>query len=572
MAAFRSSSTSGQPASFAGKIFLSLFLAVFLGMGLVFTVLLGKSLLETVQSFSWPEHACVITRSEVLNDPSKDREQPYLFQVEYRYEAGGRTRVSNHYRGKDERSSSWSDMEALARKFPVGSQAACFVNPSDPDQAILQHDSLWIGIGLLVSFVFIFVGAGGIWSTWRTLQLRPQSGPLSEQASRPQAGWVMALFFGIFFLVGTGGTVALGWGFVDLVQSGSWVKTPCTVESSRVLTHSDSDGSTYSVDVLYRYSFRNQTYRSNRYSFMGGSSSGYKSKAEAVKNFPAGKNAFCYVDPKNPSNAVLHRGWTWEMLIILVPLLFAVIGLGGILYSLKPKPAQNNFPGTPLGGPASAPGSSSAFPAGQTSGGPLVLKPKTSAFAKMCGMLLVALFWNGIISIFLYQAAGSWQQGRPDWFLSLFMVPFVLIGLGIIFGVFYFMLCIGNPVAKLALNPAAIALGGKLRFGWGFEGKTDRIRNLRITLEAREEATYRRGTRSYTDKSTFYRQDLVDLSDSRQIAQGLAEAEIPSGLMHSLSSANNKIVWTLTIHGSIPRWPDVKEEFELAVLPAGKPA
>jgi hypothetical protein len=37
--------------------------------------------------------------------------------------------------------------------------------------------------------------------------------------------------------------------------------------------------------------------------------------------------------------------------------------------------------------------------------------------------------------------------------------------------------------------------------------------------------------------------------------------------MHSFNTPNNKIIWTLHLHGSIPRWPDVDLEFPLTVLP-----
>jgi hypothetical protein len=44
----------------------------------------------------------------------------------------------------------------------------------------------------------------------------------------------------------------------------------------------------------------------------------------------------------------------------------------------------------------------------------------------------VAVIWNGIVSIFVYQAIDGWQSGRGSWFMTLFMVLFVLIGLGAI--------------------------------------------------------------------------------------------------------------------------------------------
>jgi hypothetical protein len=37
--------------------------------------------------------------------------------------------------------------------------------------------------------------------------------------------------------------------------------------------------------------------------------------------------------------------------------------------------------------------------------------------------------------------------------------------------------------------------------------------------------------------------------------------------MHTLRTANNKIIWMLVVHGDIPNWPDVTTEFEVDVPP-----
>jgi hypothetical protein len=37
--------------------------------------------------------------------------------------------------------------------------------------------------------------------------------------------------------------------------------------------------------------------------------------------------------------------------------------------------------------------------------------------------------------------------------------------------------------------------------------------------------------------------------------------------MHTFHSPKNKIVWTIHLHGSSPRWPDIEVEFPLTVLP-----
>jgi hypothetical protein len=48
---------------------------------------------------------------------------------------------------------------------------------------------------------------------------------------------------------------------------------------------------------------------------------------------------------------------------------------------------------------------------------------------------------------------------------------------------------------------------------------------------------------------------------------GRARLMIPPGTMPTFRSEHNKILWTLRVRGDIPRWPDIKEEYEITVLP-----
>jgi hypothetical protein len=102
---------------------------------------------------------------------------------------------------------------------------------------------------------------------------------------------------------------------------------------------------------------------------------------------------------------------------------------------------------------------------------------------------------------------------------------------------------------------------------WRFGGRYDRITRLHVYLEAREEATYVRGTDRRTDRSVFFHLDLVDTPKPFEIAIGSAAFTIPPDTMHSLNARHNKIIWELKLHGEIPNWPDVREEFVLQVLP-----
>jgi hypothetical protein len=198
---------------------------------------------------------------------------------------------------------------------------------------------------------------------------------------------------------------------------------------------------------------------------------------------------------------------------------------------------------------------------------PLVLEPQVSPIGKLLGALFFAVFWNGIVSVFVFQAWKSWEHGQPDWFLTLFLVPFVLVGLAVIGAVGYFGLSLANPRPRLTVEKATPRLGDELRLSWLFTGRASRIRHLRIFLEGREEATYQRGTDTHTDREVFATHTLVDTSNDWEIPGSTAAVKIPDETMHSFAAANNKIVWEIKVEGEIDRWPDVGQNFPINVRP-----
>jgi hypothetical protein len=92
---------------------------------------------------------------------------------------------------------------------------------------------------------------------------------------------------------------------------------------------------------------------------------------------------------------------------------------------------------------------------------------------------------------------------------------------------------------------------------------------LKIVLEGREEATYRRGTSTHTDREVFATIPIVDTDQSMLIPQGSARVPVPEDTMPSFSARRNKIVWTLKATCEIPGWPDSDDEYEIVVVPAG---
>ncbi len=587
---FRTSSGSSRgERTVVGRLFVSLFMLAFLGLGVGFCVLLGRSFLDALRTYSWPESSCRILSSGVEENPgAADAEEAYRLQVRFSYSAGGAMRQGDTYRPGYTGSSDITATRGLAAAYPPGADVRCFVDPADPLRAFLVRPRLWVGIALLLPLLFVGVGAVGLVSVWR----RPArssaassagagsgSGPgaaLSGSAAegRGALGCLIA-FFGIFFLVGAGTLLFFVLPALKAAGARNWRETPCTVLHSQVRTHSGSDSNTYSVDVLYTYVVDDRRYESNRYQFLGGSSSGYDGKAEIVARYPPGTRTVCYVDPADPTQAVLHRGLSADYWVALVPLVFLLVGAGGMYGVARSGRMHRRRDINPdllaeyaVGGISVAGARARELAADAVAAGPVVLKPKMSPFGKLVGFTLVALFWNGIVSVFVWQAVKGWRAGAGDGCLTLFLVPFVLIGLALLASVPYQFLALFNPRLTLTLERRALPLGSSTAAEWRFSGWAGRIRRLTFTLEGTESATYRRGTSSTTDSHTFTTLELFATDLAAAIAAGSFSIAVPRDTMHSFAARHNKIVWTLKAHGEIARWPDVSEEYEIEVLPA----
>jgi hypothetical protein len=552
-----------QQKSGCGRLVGSVFFLVFLAAGVGFTVFMIKAALAELETYLWKETKCQIVSSEAIE--TGDSDSPYRAEVVYRYQAwDGRTRESNQIAiSATSSSTSYSDVQATVSRYHPGDTTVCYVDPDQPWQAVLERGFPWILVMLLLPLIFVAVGAGGLWAVWRSPR-EPAQRSISGAADVKDKSWIPIAFGGVFVLVGV--AVFVGIGLLPglrLIDARSWDETGCVVISSEVRSHSSDDGTTYSIDILYEYEYDRQIWRSNRYSFVSWSSSGYDGKAEVVEEYPPGRRTVCYVDPDDPSRAVLSRDFSLSYLVGLFPLIFVGAGLLVMRVGAAAR-AKKRSAISRSSEPAAV---AEILPAAVPSSGPTVLKPKVSPWAKAIGMLVVAAFWNGIVSVFLLQLIESFRSGSPEWFLAVFLLPFVAVGLFMIGMIGYFVLQTTNPRPQLLVSNRSPRLGDRVQVEWRFAGSVKRLSDLKIILEGREEATYRRGTDTRTDREVFAQLPIVDTSAQHQMQRGTNLVELPKSTMHSVAADNNKIVWEIKVAGDIPKWPDIDETFEMSVLP-----
>ena len=377
--------------------------------------------------------------------------------------------------------------------------------------------------------------------------------------SKQRSARVVGLLFGIIFF-GMGALFCWMMGLNPLlkaINSKDWIETKCVILSSEVERHNSSDGTTYSIEIRFRYKVDGKKYVSERYNFDESSSSGYDRKAAIVALYPKKSKQQCWVNPIDPTQAVLSREIP-RIVFLVIPFtsIFMLVGLAVLIGSLGLLPKNWRI------------GASNRHqPVATQSSGTQRLKPSSTGVGKVIGTTFAAVFWNGITSIFVTIAVQSHLKGNPEWFLTFFIIPFVLIGIGLILAVFHSLLGLANPKLQLTLSESSPRLGETIELEWYANKPLHRLRKLTIELIGQEAATYQRGTNSVTDHSTFHQQLLLELDQPATLQRGNLQLNVPESCMHSFNSGNNKIEWYLKVLGEIPRYPDIKNSYPITVRP-----
>jgi hypothetical protein len=569
-----------------GRIGATLFGLVFAGFGVVFTFALARPLAHQYAPWFWPSAECTILESRFVDGGATTTAAGapnYRFETRYRYVWQGSTFestvVRRGYSGGDDAAAA----QRLAARYPAGSRQRCYVDPEAPREASLERPRL-LALAVIL-FPLLFVGAGLAMAIlpWRGARPSPLTAtvatvqPLGRPTSSPTG--CLSAFFALFAVFGALFLIPFfGLPLWHVSQARGWDAVPCTIVSSGVESHSGSDGGpTFSVAVTYHYTVAGHEYTGSRYGFMGGSSSGTAGKEAVVARYPPGAQATCWVNPQDATDSVLERGLTNDMWVGLIPMVFVVLGLGGMVgvnvaarRSASAMGVSRWLPGVRAARPSQALGVEGAHELADDPSAPRLLDPKQSPFAKVGCSIVLALLVGGLVGTFLWQVVyvPLRQGAHPEGCVVLFLVPFTLIALGLLVNVPYQMLAFFNPRSRLELQPGVLQPGGTARLRWQFTGIASRLRRVEIKLEGAEEATHRVGTSSRTDRSIFLQMSLLDTADPAQIeAGGEIAVALPANVVHSFSAPHNKITYKLTLRGAIAHWPDVLDEFTVEVAP-----
>ena len=135
----------------------------------------------------------------------------------------------------------------------------------------------------------------------------------------------------------------------------------------------------------------------------------------------------------------------------------------------------------------------------------------------------------------------------------------MLIGLLLFLMCLYMFLKLFTPRVEVALSSGAVPLGGEVDIAWEVVGRTSRLRNLKLEVQAEQTAVYHTEIFEVIPIGEVTRQD--------DIRFGSATVRIPDTTMHTHEGPSNQVTWSVIVQGEIKWWPDVFESFPFRVKP-----
>lgn len=276
----------------------------------------------------------------------------------------------------------------------------------------------------------------------------------------------LAIFGAIFLAVGTG---LLAFGISNYIKNQraaeTWVPVPCEITSASLEENRGKRGRTsYSPELTYRYVYDGKTFSGDEISLVVGFSGRHSEASRELKRLKKYKT--CWVDPENPGDAVLEKPekeFSFRKIMLVVfgaPFALAggfivFFGIFGNVFASKKK----------------------------TERGELLPEKKS-----VVGVFFCAAFWNSIVSVFI---CALLAQETFDWKFALILLPFVVIGLVLLFCAMNALRQqVGAALYALKLAPANLVSGKPVRVSWKLQrGDAEKLSRLSLYFTETERDT-----------------------------------------------------------------------------------
>jgi hypothetical protein len=199
------------------------------------------------------------------------------------------------------------------------------------------------------------------------------------------------------------------------------------------------------------------------------------------------------------------------------------------------------------------------------------LPPAQSPGWRLLATTIFAWAWVGVAGVLVVWAISSHVAGRPEWFLTFFLAPFLAVGAWAIrYWLWQIWIDTGMGLTTVEISDCPLVPGREYQAVLAQHGHIT-VKSLALWLVCEEEATYRQGTDVRTEVRRVYERRLSEHRDFQiepiEPFQTEVAVPIPATAMHSFHSSHNSVSWKLIVRGEVAHWPTFERGFPLVVYP-----
>jgi hypothetical protein len=368
-----------------------------------------------------------------------------------------------------------------------------------------------------------------------------------------------------------------------------YVETTATVLAKQLGEQATEREIHYRPEFTIGYQVDGQKYEQTTYDILRWYSSGRAEQQTLLDQFTIGETYPAWYDPAEPERVVLERSFSWWLWLgLLIPLaliLFGALRMVSEFFRWNASPERLSQPRQRIAASTTTE-VITAQPGGEFPTLPrddnITNSPGThlayrlpiniSSWVLLAAVFAVTLFWNGTLLVFVVYCVREWLSGTGSWFLTIFLVPFALLGFLMIW------LLIRAAIVTLGVGPTHVEIskhpwraGGEYEIWFSQSGKLT-LKQFLVELVCEESVTYRQGTDTRTERCIVHRQLLYERHDfvipEDMPLEEKVTCRIPPTAMHSFEAASNDVHWKIVARAEIVAWPNFERSYSVIVQPA----
>ena len=358
------------------------------------------------------------------------------------------------------------------------------------------------------------------------------------------------------------------------VEVRDWQEVPAHIVQTELITSTGDDSTTYEVEARYLYEFQGQTYEGDRVGLSAGSdnigSFHQDAHRELFYHQTTGESFRCYVNPQDPSDAVLYTALRWGLFALMgvFAMIFTGAGFGmmaaGVIGKRRLEDDDKRIADNPT------------EPwrwKGDWAEGRITATGKAQ-FLLPC---IMAVFWNLISTPLLFLVPKEVRDNGNH--LALLGLIFPLVGFGLaIWAIRSFIRWkkFGDSVLELSTFPGVI--GGPLTGRVLTSVNVKPANGFHLTLSCINRVTRGSGDNRSTSESVLWQEEKLLQRQAAEFDPTRSEILIDFQIPFDTSpteerSDDDKILWRLDVEAEVPGI-DYTSRFEVPVFEtaASRPA